>query len=129
MAQEIVTLHVEISSREDRIKELNKELGSRYKYDNMIGKSKPMQNLYNLLDKLKHADSTILIQGENGTGKELIAIMRLIKVFTDVWPYALVKHLDVAVPTQTPLISWHDTIHMIDGGTIDCLRFWRPVGA
>lgn len=73
VAQEIVTLHVEISSREDRIKELNKELGSRYKYDNMIGKSKPMQSLYNLLDKVKHADSTILIQGENGTGKELIA--------------------------------------------------------
>ncbi|MBC87415.1 MAG: nitrogen fixation protein NifA [Bdellovibrionaceae bacterium] len=73
VAQEVVTLHLEISSREDRIKELNKELGSRYKYDNMIGKSKPMQNLYNLLDKIKNADSTILIQGENGTGKELIA--------------------------------------------------------
>lgn len=73
VAQEIVTLHVEISSREERIKELNKELGSRYKYDNMIGKSKPMQDLYSLLDKLKVADSTILIQGENGTGKELIA--------------------------------------------------------
>ncbi len=73
VSQEIVTLHLEISSRENRIKELNKELGSRYKYDNMIGKSKPMQNLYSLLDKVKHADSTILIQGENGTGKELIA--------------------------------------------------------
>ena len=73
VAQEIVTLHLEISSREDRITELNKELGSRYKYDNMIGKSKPMQNLYSLLDKVKKADSTILISGENGTGKELIA--------------------------------------------------------
>ncbi len=73
VAQEIVTLHLEISSRENRIKELNKELGSRYKYDNMIGKSKPMQALYTLLDKIKTADSTVLIQGENGTGKELIA--------------------------------------------------------
>ncbi len=73
VAQEIVTLHVEITSRENRIRELNKELGSRYKYDNMIGKSKPMQSLYALLDKIKHADSTVLIQGENGTGKELIA--------------------------------------------------------
>jgi transcriptional regulator with PAS, ATPase and Fis domain len=69
----VVTLHLEITSRENRIKELNKELGSRYKYDNMIGKSKPMQNLYALLDKIKGADSTVLIQGENGTGKELIA--------------------------------------------------------
>jgi transcriptional regulator with GAF, ATPase, and Fis domain len=73
VAQEIVTLHLEISSREDRIKELNKELGNRFKYDNMIGKSKPMQSMYTLLDKIKGADSTVLIQGENGTGKELIA--------------------------------------------------------
>lgn len=73
VAQEVVTLHVEISSRENKITELNKELGNRYKYDNMIGKSKPMQSLYALLDKIKFADSTVMIQGENGTGKELIA--------------------------------------------------------
>ena len=73
VAQEIVTLHVEISSREDRITELNKELGNRFRYDNMIGKSKPMQSLYALLDKIKFADSTVMVQGENGTGKELIA--------------------------------------------------------
>lgn len=73
VSQEVITLHVEITSREDRIRELNKELGSRYKYDNMIGKSKPMQSLYALMDKIKVADSTVLIQGENGTGKELIA--------------------------------------------------------
>jgi two-component system response regulator HupR/HoxA len=73
VSEEVVTLHLEISRREDRIRELNKELGSRYKYDNMIGKSKPMQSLYSLLDKIRTADSTVLIQGENGTGKELIA--------------------------------------------------------
>jgi two-component system, NtrC family, response regulator HupR/HoxA len=73
VAQEIVTLHLEITSRENRIRELNKELGSRYKYDNMIGKSKPMQTLYNMLDKIKLAESTVLVAGENGTGKELIA--------------------------------------------------------
>ncbi len=73
VAQEVVTLHVEISSREDRINELSKELGNRFKYDNMIGKSKPMQSLYSLMDKIKFADSTVMIQGDNGTGKELIA--------------------------------------------------------
>ncbi len=72
-SQEIVTLHLEITQREDRIRELNKELGSRYKYDSMIGKSKPMQALYSLLDKIQGADSTVLVQGDNGTGKELIA--------------------------------------------------------
>lgn len=73
VAQEVVTLHVEISSRENKISELNKELGNRFKYDNMIGKSKPMQSLYALLDKIKFADTTVMINGENGTGKELIA--------------------------------------------------------
>jgi len=73
VSQEISTLHKEISMREDRISELNKELGIRYKYDSMIGKSKPMQDCYSLLDKIKQSESTVLIQGENGTGKELIA--------------------------------------------------------
>lgn len=73
LSQEVVTLHTEIISRELRIRELNKELGSRYKYDNMIGKSSPMQTLYALLDKLKPSETTVLIHGENGTGKELIA--------------------------------------------------------
>ena len=73
VSHEIITLHLEVTSREERIREINKELGSRYKYDNMIGKSQAMQGTYALLDKIKGADSTVLIQGENGTGKELIA--------------------------------------------------------
>ncbi len=73
VSQEISTLHKEISSREDRISELNKELGIRYKYDSMIGKAKLMQDVYGLLDKIKQSESTVLIQGDNGTGKELIA--------------------------------------------------------
>ncbi len=73
VGQEVITLHTEITSRETRINELNKELGIRYKYDNMIGKSKPMQEIYSLLDKIRSSESTVLIQGENGTGKELIA--------------------------------------------------------
>ncbi|MCO5144433.1 MAG: sigma 54-interacting transcriptional regulator [Oligoflexia bacterium] len=73
VSQEIETLHQEISTREERINALNKELGVRYRYDNIIGKSKPMQDVYTLLDKIKNSDSTVMISGENGTGKELIA--------------------------------------------------------
>ncbi|MBY0469650.1 sigma 54-interacting transcriptional regulator [bacterium] len=73
VAQEIVTFHTEITKREERISALNNQLGTRYSYDSMIGKSKNMQDLYALLDKIKHSESTVLIQGENGTGKELIA--------------------------------------------------------
>jgi transcriptional regulator with PAS, ATPase and Fis domain len=73
VAQEIVTFHTEISKREERISALNNQLGNRYSYDSMIGKSKPMQDLYALLDKIRNSESTVLVQGENGTGKELIA--------------------------------------------------------
>ena len=73
VAQEIVTFHTEITTREERISALNNELGNRYSYESMIGKSKLMQDLYGLLDKIKNSESTVLIQGENGTGKELIA--------------------------------------------------------
>ncbi|MGE4234497.1 MAG: sigma-54 interaction domain-containing protein [Bacteriovoracia bacterium] len=73
VSQEILGFHLEISRREDRISALNQELGNRYRYENMIGKSKPMQDLYALLDKIKTSESTVLVQGENGTGKELIA--------------------------------------------------------
>jgi len=73
VAQEIVTFHTEITKREERIHALNDQLETRYSYDSMIGKSKPMQEIYSLLDKIKTSESTVLIQGENGTGKELIA--------------------------------------------------------
>ncbi|OFZ22243.1 MAG: nitrogen fixation protein NifA [Bdellovibrionales bacterium GWB1_55_8] len=73
VAQEIVTFHTEISKREERINALNNQLGNRYSYDSMIGKSKPMQELYSMLDKIRNSESTVLVQGENGTGKELIA--------------------------------------------------------
>ena len=73
VADEVVTFHEEISKREDRIYELNSELGDKYRYHSMIGKSKKMQAIYNLLEKISSSESSVLIQGENGTGKELVA--------------------------------------------------------
>ena len=45
----------------------------RHRYDAILGRSPPMQELYRLLDKIVASEATVLIQGENGTGKELIA--------------------------------------------------------
>lgn len=39
----------------------------------VIGESPVMEQIFRTLDKLKHADANILLQGENGTGKDLIA--------------------------------------------------------
>jgi two-component system response regulator HupR/HoxA len=73
VSDEIATYHHEISSREERIQELNSELGDKYRYHTMIGKSKKMQVIYRLLEKISSSESSVFIQGENGTGKELIA--------------------------------------------------------
>lgn len=73
VADEVATFHQEISKREARIMDLNSELGNKYRYHNLIGKSKKMQQVYHLLSKVSNSESTILIQGENGTGKEMVA--------------------------------------------------------
>lgn len=73
VTDEISTFHSEISKREARIMELNSEIGNKYRYHNLIGKSKKMQTVYHLLSKVSNSESTILIQGENGTGKEMVA--------------------------------------------------------
>ncbi len=73
VAEEIVTYHTEIATRQERIDALTSEIGNRYAYGNMIGKAKPMQELYAVLEKIKASDATVLVNGENGTGKELIA--------------------------------------------------------
>ena len=73
VADEVATFHSEISKRESRIMDLNSEIGNKYRYHNLIGKSKKMQQVYHLLSKVSSSESTILIQGENGTGKEMVA--------------------------------------------------------
>ncbi len=52
---------------------LKKELKEKYDYENMIGKSKVMQEIYNLIEKVAVTDSTVLVTGESGTGKEIAA--------------------------------------------------------
>ena len=57
--------------RENR--ELTRALKERYSFENIIGKSKPMLDIYRLIEKVADSRATILVTGESGTGKELIA--------------------------------------------------------
>src|SRR5437867_4226920 len=52
---------------------LKKSLRERYRFKNIIGKSAPMQQIFDLMAQVAPRRSTILIQGESGTGKELVA--------------------------------------------------------
>ncbi|MEO8552126.1 MAG: sigma-54 factor interaction domain-containing protein, partial [Kofleriaceae bacterium] len=47
--------------------------GRRTRFAGILGASPTMQELYTLIDRVAPSDSTVLIQGENGTGKELVA--------------------------------------------------------
>jgi two-component system response regulator PilR (NtrC family) len=53
--------------------ELRKELSGRFHLDRMVGKSPPMQRLFELLKKVAPARTSVLISGESGTGKEMVA--------------------------------------------------------
>ncbi|HYF81612.1 MAG TPA: sigma-54 dependent transcriptional regulator [Clostridia bacterium] len=52
---------------------LSSELKLSFQYQEMIGKSQRMQQVYGLIEKLKNVDSNVTITGESGTGKELAA--------------------------------------------------------
>ncbi len=52
---------------------LRQELQEKYGFHNIVGKSKKMQEIYRVIAKVATTDSTVLIYGQSGTGKELIA--------------------------------------------------------
>jgi transcriptional regulator with PAS, ATPase and Fis domain len=72
-AEEIALVHGESLQRSRGQSVLEQDFATRYSYDAIIGRSPPMQELYSLLDRVVQSESTVLIQGENGTGKELVA--------------------------------------------------------
>jgi DNA-binding NtrC family response regulator len=57
----------------DENRSLKEQLRQRFAFDNIIGKSQPMQQVYDLVQLAAPSKSNILILGESGTGKELVA--------------------------------------------------------
>jgi len=53
--------------------ELKKELGQRYSFGQLIGKSKAMREVYDLVEKVASSKANVLLTGESGTGKEMVA--------------------------------------------------------
>ena len=49
------------------------ELGARYGFEGLIGQSHQMVEIYKLIARMAALDTTVLIEGETGTGKELVA--------------------------------------------------------
>lgn len=72
-ATEISNFEAEMSKRDETIQTLSSELKDRYRFENIIGTSAAMQEVFRVLEKVCNSDSTVLVNGESGTGKELVA--------------------------------------------------------
>jgi PAS domain S-box-containing protein len=56
-----------------QIEQLQKELEARYTFEDIVGRSPAMTSLFAILPQIAESDSTVLIEGASGTGKELFA--------------------------------------------------------
>jgi DNA-binding NtrC family response regulator len=64
---------VERKQQAAEIRELRGKLSSPTSYEGVIGGSRSMQNIYEIIENVAESDANILILGESGTGKEVIA--------------------------------------------------------
>ena len=69
----LITKAVERKQQTREIQELRGRLTSRTSYEGIIGGSRSMQNIYEIIENVAESDANILILGESGTGKEVIA--------------------------------------------------------
>ncbi|RJR50759.1 MAG: PAS domain S-box protein [Desulfobacteraceae bacterium] len=63
----------EASRLRRQVKSLRDSMKERYRFGEIIGKSAPMQEVYELITKAAASDANVIIYGESGTGKELVA--------------------------------------------------------
>ena len=68
-----VTGGVETFQDLSRVEQLRKELDSRYTFEDIVGRSQAMRELFEILPRIAESSSTVLIEGASGTGKELFA--------------------------------------------------------
>ncbi len=77
MIAQAVKLRREVQEERQRLMEendrLQAKLKDRFKPSNIIGNSRVMQEVFDLIAQVSKSDATVLIRGESGTGKELVA--------------------------------------------------------
>ena len=77
LQQQNVQLATELAAANERLQRenqfLRREVERRYAFDQMIGESTPMQRVFDVVEKVAETDATVLLTGETGTGKDLVA--------------------------------------------------------
>ena len=71
--ERLKSLFEELKAEKEKTKTLRKALEEKFGLGKIVGKNHKMQAIYDLIEDISQSDSTVLIQGETGTGKELIA--------------------------------------------------------
>jgi DNA-binding NtrC family response regulator len=66
-------LQKELSEKDREVKRLNTELKGQYKFENIVGASETMQEIFEKMTGAARITSPVIITGESGTGKELVA--------------------------------------------------------
>ena len=64
---------IEKSELQKKVQKLEKRISDKFSFDNIIGKSKALEQVIDLSKKVAKTDSTVLLTGETGTGKEVFA--------------------------------------------------------
>ena len=69
----VVNKALDVRALQDENRQLKEELGRRYQFDNIIGRSPAMQEIFATIDRVAPTRATVLLAGESGVGKDLIA--------------------------------------------------------
>jgi len=70
---QVVYKALEMRALRDENRKLKEELGRRYEFDNIIGRSSSMQDIFATIERVGPTRATVLLAGESGVGKDLIA--------------------------------------------------------
>src|SRR6202165_5128351 len=69
----VVQKALEVRALRDENRQLKEELGRRYEFDNIKGRSPAMQEIFSTIERVAPTRATVLLAGETGVGKDLIA--------------------------------------------------------
>ena len=69
----VVNKALEVRNLRDENRQLKEQLGRRYEFDNIVGRSRQMQDIFATILRVAPSRATVLLAGESGVGKDLIA--------------------------------------------------------
>jgi DNA-binding NtrC family response regulator len=69
----VVGKALELRKLRDENRQLREELGQRYQFDNIVGRSPVMREIFATLERVAPSRATVLLAGESGVGKDMIA--------------------------------------------------------